>query len=235
MLQCWQRTGICPLFSSPLRGFWQLKNPHPLEFAIQGKKKMLMPRGQTGGELGAVGIDWRISTAKVRRLNQFGTAVLVWCGKSVKFDRVCRTFVELNLGLTCGTPSESDVAPVLLQSRTYSVRFGTWQVRLLNQALRIDPAGWKTKTMPSKIGFPTLTGGVFLNQKFNVNKPAAMYDRRLLIAAVFHFVHPVQKDSQKHHELTQNSVSFSCQRKQVPRCCIIFRMNSPVKFWPIRA
>ena len=26
----------------------------------------------------------------------FGTAVLVWCGKSVKFDRVCRTFVELN-------------------------------------------------------------------------------------------------------------------------------------------
>ena len=167
MLQCWQRTGICPLFSSPLRGFWQLKNPHPLEFAIQGKKKMLMPRGQTGGELGAVGIDWRISTAKVRRLNQFGTAVLVWCGKSVKFDRVCRTFVELNLGLTCGTPSESDVAPVLLQSRTYSVRFGTWQVRLLNQALRIDPARWKTKTMPSKIGFPTLTSNGSLNQKTN--------------------------------------------------------------------
>ena len=29
------------------------------------------------------------------RLNQFGTAVLVWCGKSVKdvkVDRVCRTF-----------------------------------------------------------------------------------------------------------------------------------------------
>jgi len=33
-----------------------------------------------------------LSTAKERRLNQFGTAVLVWCGKSVKFD----TFVELN-------------------------------------------------------------------------------------------------------------------------------------------
>ena len=29
------------------------------------------------------------------RLNQFGTVVLVWCGKSVKdvkVDRVCRTF-----------------------------------------------------------------------------------------------------------------------------------------------
>ena len=47
-----------------------------------------------------------LSTAKERRLNQFGMAVLVWCGKSVKFDRVCRTFVELNLGSTHGTPSE---------------------------------------------------------------------------------------------------------------------------------
>ena len=78
-------------------------------------------------------------TAKERRLNQFGTAVLVWCGKSVKFDRVCRTFVELNLDSTDGTPSESDVAPVSLQSRTYSVRFGTWKVRRLNQALACEP------------------------------------------------------------------------------------------------
>ena len=43
-----------------------------------------------------------LSTAKERRLNQIGTAVLVWYGKSVKFDRVCRTFVELNSGLTHG-------------------------------------------------------------------------------------------------------------------------------------
>ena len=49
-----------------------------------------------------------LSTAKEPRLNQFGTAVLVSCGKSVKFDRVCRTFVELNLGSTHGAPSESD-------------------------------------------------------------------------------------------------------------------------------
>ena len=66
-----------------------------------------------------------LSTAKERRLNQLGTAVLVWCGKSIKFDRVCQTFVELILGSTHGTPSESDVTPVSLQSRTYSVRFGT--------------------------------------------------------------------------------------------------------------
>ena len=30
--------GICPRFSSPPRGIWQLKSPHPREFANQGKK-----------------------------------------------------------------------------------------------------------------------------------------------------------------------------------------------------
>ena len=45
--------GICPLFSSPpsppppTTGIWQLKSPHPREFAIQGKK-MLMPGDQPG-------------------------------------------------------------------------------------------------------------------------------------------------------------------------------------------
>ena len=38
---------ICPLFSSPPQGIWQLKSPHPREFAIQGK--MLMPRVSPGG------------------------------------------------------------------------------------------------------------------------------------------------------------------------------------------
>ena len=94
-----------------------------------------------------------LSTAKERRLNQFGTAVLVWSGKSVKFDRVCRTFVQLNLGSTHGTPSESDVAPVSLQSRTYSVRFGTWKVPRLNQALiphntnQYNDQGWTNQLM----------------------------------------------------------------------------------------
>ena len=81
----------------------------------------------TNWECPRKGVEGQI-TAKERRLNQFGTAFLVWCGKSVKFDRVCRTFVELNLGSTHGTP-------VSLQSQTYSVRFGTWKVRRLNQAL----------------------------------------------------------------------------------------------------
>ena len=58
--------GICPLFSSPPRGIWQLKSPHPREFAIQGKK-MLMAGGQPGGgcwaqvELtGALRLRWQI-------------------------------------------------------------------------------------------------------------------------------------------------------------------------------
>ena len=31
--------GICPIFSSPPRGIWQLNRPHRREFAIPGKKK----------------------------------------------------------------------------------------------------------------------------------------------------------------------------------------------------
>ena len=54
-----------------------------------------------------------------------------------------------------------------------------------------------------------------------INKPA-MNNRRRLIATVFHFVHPVEKYIKKHHKLKQNSVSFSCQSKQVSRCCIKF-------------
>ena len=57
-----------------------------------------------------------LSTAKDQCLNQFGTAVLVCCGKSIKIDRVCRTFVKLDLGSTHGVLSESDVAPVSVQS-----------------------------------------------------------------------------------------------------------------------
>ena len=49
-----------------------------------------------------------------------------------------------------------------------------------------------------------------------------MNNRRLLIAAVFNFMHPVEKDSKKHHMLAKNFVSFSCQSKQVSRCCINF-------------
>ena len=57
------------------------------------------------------------STAEEEQcLNQFGIVVLVWCGKSIKFDRVCGTFVELNLGSTHSVPSESDVGPISLQS-----------------------------------------------------------------------------------------------------------------------
>ena len=43
--------GICPHFSSPPRGIWQLKSPHPREFAIQDKKNVYT-RGSARGEEG---------------------------------------------------------------------------------------------------------------------------------------------------------------------------------------
>ena len=46
--------GICPLFSSPPRGIWQLKSPHPREFAIQGKKNA----NAEGSVRGGTGHSW---------------------------------------------------------------------------------------------------------------------------------------------------------------------------------
>ena len=46
--------GICHLFSSPPRGIWQLKSPHPREFAIQGKKNA----NAQGSVQGATGHSW---------------------------------------------------------------------------------------------------------------------------------------------------------------------------------
>ena len=104
-----------------------------------------------------------------------------------------------------------DAAPVSYQVRPES----------LEGRFNPHPARWKTKTMSSEIKFPTLTSGTF-STKNSINKPA-MNNRRLLIAAVFHFMHPVEKDSKKTLEVDKkNSVSFSCQSKQVSRCCINF-------------
>ena len=51
---------------------------------------------------------------------------------------------------------------------------------------------------------------VHLSTKSAINKPAMNY-RTILIAAVFHFVHQVEKDSLKHYKMTQNSLSSSYQ------------------------
>ena len=45
--------------------------------------------------------------------------------------------------------------------------------------------------------------------------------RTILIAAVFHFVHQVEKDSLKHHKMTKN-LSAPAISKQVTRRCINF-------------
>ena len=91
-----------------------------------------------------------LCAAKARHLSQFGTAVLVWCDKSVKFDRVCRTFVELNLGSTHGAPSESDVTPMS--------HVLPWKVWRLNQASNDLPLKSKevciiTRSPPASLPF----------------------------------------------------------------------------------
>ena len=47
--------GICPLFPSPPRGIWQLKSPHPREFAIKGKNNA-NARGSARGK--GAGRSW---------------------------------------------------------------------------------------------------------------------------------------------------------------------------------
>ena len=55
--------GICPLFSSPPRGVWQLKSPHPREFAIQGKKDA----NARGSAQGGAGRRWNWLMHKSRK------------------------------------------------------------------------------------------------------------------------------------------------------------------------
>ena len=76
--------------------------------------------------------------------------------------------------------------------------------------------GEKQKQCHPKMDY-RLWQATHFSPKNPINKQA-MNKRTLLIAAAFHFVHPVEKES-FHHKLTQNSVSFSCQSKQLSRCC----------------
>ena len=59
---------ICPLFSSPPRGIWQLKSPHPREFAIQDKKNAVA-RGSAGGG-GRAGRRWNWLLTKLQGRQQ---------------------------------------------------------------------------------------------------------------------------------------------------------------------
>ena len=71
--------GICPLFSSPPWGIWQLKSPHPRKFAIQDKKNA-NARGSTwggGGGLGAAGIDTDALFLNNRLIQPLGCDVIL--------------------------------------------------------------------------------------------------------------------------------------------------------------
>ena len=77
--------GICPFFSSPPRGIWQRKSPHPQEFAIQCPG--VSPGGGGEGGLGAGGIDWfwirvrgqfEIKILTVRGDSDINTTDFIW-------------------------------------------------------------------------------------------------------------------------------------------------------------
>ena len=97
---------------------------------------------------------------------------LIWYGsfslvqQSVKFDSDCQSVVELNLGSTQSGSSESDFAPVLLQSPTYPVRFGSWKVRRLNQVLH-------TRCLELEVHWPVQCSGlIFSIGKYDDNNPS---------------------------------------------------------------
>ena len=94
MLQYWRRTGHLPSFFFPTPGICQLKNPHPREFAIQGKKNA-NSRGSSGGGLGAGGIDWCISwDASHLRTGVKGCSKIrrVWAKPRLILDEMCRLY-----------------------------------------------------------------------------------------------------------------------------------------------
>ena len=64
---------IYPLFLSPSPEIWQLKSPHPREFAIQGKKND-KARGSVGGGGGGSGLSWKwlLTDALILVLSQKG-------------------------------------------------------------------------------------------------------------------------------------------------------------------
>ena len=80
--------------------------------------------------------------------------------------------------------------------------------------------GEKRKRCHPKSDF-RLWQATYFSTKNPINK-VAMNNRRLLIAVEFHFVHPAKKGNLKTSQVHTDSVSFSCQSKQVSRCCINF-------------
>ena len=56
----------------------------------------------------------------------------------------------------------------------------------------------------------TFTSGAFLSQKRNKKNSHELH-RTVLLAALFLLLHQVEKDSYKHHKMTQTPVSFSYQ------------------------
>ena len=107
-----------------------------------------------------------LGTAKERCLNQFGTAVSVWCGKSSTES------VKLYLSSTHGTPSKSDVAPVSLHSTSSEAGLTDSPFKGGTSRKLLEGGGGGRRTKYQK-NFPTpappphnFCNGPFLNQNY---------------------------------------------------------------------
>ena len=92
------------------------------------------------------------------------------------------------------------------------------------------------KTMPSEIGFPmTLTSGAFVNKKGNKQTSHELQNN--LDSSCISFCTSSRK---RHFKTSQNNTKLGQLQLLVSKfpdaanAAQIFRMNSPVKFWPIR-
>ena len=75
--------------------------------------------------------------------------------------------------------------------------------------------------MPFEIGLPTLTSDAFPNQK--PNKQTSHEEQKTLNSRCISFCTSSRKRQLKTLQVgRKKSVSFSCQSKQLPRCCINF-------------
>ena len=107
--------GICPLFSSPSRGIWQLKSPHPRESAIQGKKILITGGHPRGG--GGAGRSWNRLMHNISMPNRVLTAANIETSDLIsKWGHFRRCSIEGDLGQIAGGIPCSQCVSYLLQN-----------------------------------------------------------------------------------------------------------------------
>ena len=102
-----------------------------------------------------------LSTAKERHLNQFGTAVLIWCNKNVKFNRVCRNIrhwsIKIRFDTRCAVwiRCRAKVAPKSNQTQLGSAHewSGVWTRPNMADVLKFSKVCTFWKNISSFFGY----------------------------------------------------------------------------------